>query len=157
MKNFIKENIFISNILFWIFMVGITFSIRGLILIFSLRLFQKINFKYIFEYFWKKRKYYIPLILSSIYVWINWEKCEQFQFFEKFSGNNLIFITWLVLLIAPNIKEIKGVILEHGETASVSEKYISTLMNDKIKSENLPKESEIENIKQKLEKELKNS
>ena len=34
----------------------------------------------------------------TIYVFINWNKCVSMQFFQKFDGNNILFIAWILSL-----------------------------------------------------------
>ena len=43
--------------------------------------------------------YIILMIILSIYVLSNWDKCISMKFFDQFDGNNILFLVWLVLLI----------------------------------------------------------
>lgn len=44
--------------------------------------------------------YAIILIVLSKYILINWNKCIAMKFFEKFDGNNILFLVWIVLIIS---------------------------------------------------------
>lgn len=34
----------------------------------------------------------------TIYVLVNWNKCISMQFFQRFDGNNILFIVWIISL-----------------------------------------------------------
>lgn len=58
------------------------------------------------------RKLYAGLlIVLTIYIVCNWEKCIAMQFFSQFDGNNILFLVWILLIVLPfydiEIKEAK--------------------------------------------------
>lgn len=52
--------------------------------------------------------YLILVVISSIYVFLNFSELVSFTFFEEFNGKNLIFIIWLVLLLLPLFDNFEG-------------------------------------------------
>lgn len=47
--------------------------------------------------------YLVLLALSSYFVWKNWSKCLDMEFFSRFNGYNIIWILWIFLLFVPLI------------------------------------------------------
>ncbi len=45
--------------------------------------------------------YFVLLVILTRYILLHWEECIAMQFFEKFDGNNILFLIWLALLILP--------------------------------------------------------
>lgn len=45
--------------------------------------------------------YVALLVILTRYILLHWEECIAMQFFEKFDGNNILFLIWLALLILP--------------------------------------------------------
>lgn len=45
--------------------------------------------------------YVFMLMILWAYIIINWELCISMQFFSQFNGNNILFITGIVLTILP--------------------------------------------------------
>lgn len=43
--------------------------------------------------------YILLLIMLSIYIILNWDKCISMKFFEQFNGNNILFLVWIALII----------------------------------------------------------
>ncbi|EFB76232.1 hypothetical protein [Subdoligranulum variabile] len=43
----------------------------------------------------------------TIYVFVNWNKCVSMQFFQKFDGNNILFLVWIILIFLL-IYEVEG-------------------------------------------------
>lgn len=41
------------------------------------------------------------LVILTRYILLHWEECIAMQFFEKFDGNNILFLIWLALFILP--------------------------------------------------------
>ncbi len=47
--------------------------------------------------------YIILLFLSSTFVYLNWSRCLNIEFFKHFNGYNIIWVLWLFLLFIPLI------------------------------------------------------
>ncbi len=59
--------------------------------------------------YWISQLWYVVLLcLSTVYVLINFETAKDFTFFDKFNGDNLIFVSWLILLILPLFDSFEG-------------------------------------------------
>lgn len=43
--------------------------------------------------------YLFLVLLSTIFVGLNWKQCAEMQFFSSFNGYNIIFIVWLTLIL----------------------------------------------------------
>lgn len=43
--------------------------------------------------------YIILLTILSTYVISNWEQCISMRFFNRFDGNNILFLVWIALFI----------------------------------------------------------
>ena len=43
--------------------------------------------------------YIALLMILSGYIFVNWNKCISMKFFERFDGNNILFLVWIALLI----------------------------------------------------------
>lgn len=60
--------------------------------------------------FWSARytvAHIVTVFCLTIYVLVNWEKCISMQFFERFDGNNILFLVWIILIFLI-IYEVKG-------------------------------------------------
>ena len=47
--------------------------------------------------------YLVLLALSTSFVWENWNKCLDMEFFTHFNGYNIIWMLWIFLLFVPLI------------------------------------------------------
>jgi len=53
--------------------------------------------------------------LLTTYNIVNWDKVTDFQFFDSFDGNNLLFVVWIVVCILPILGKFKTPFLEMEE------------------------------------------
>lgn len=113
------------------------------------------------ELYWIKKLWHIILIIiTSIYVFCNFSEVVSFTFFERFNGINLIFLTWIILLLLPFFDNFEGFgirLNRHAQkiSKSASEKADEIISNHPNKAvEELKKglENELENIKKDVEK-----
>ena len=100
------------------------------------------------ELFWIKKAWYILLlILSSIYVYNNFEQLTEQCFICLFNGNSLIFILWIILLIIPLFDSIEGYGLKINKEQEKQEEQTVKIkvLRDKILKENsVPNVEELE-------------
>lgn len=100
------------------------------------------------ELFWIKKAWYILLlILSSIYVYNNFEQLTEQCFICLFNGNSLIFILWIILLIIPLFDSIEGYGLKINKEQEKQEEQTVKIkvLRDKILNENsVPNVEELE-------------
>lgn len=40
----------------------------------------------------------VIVVALTVYVLVNWNKCVSMQFFQRFDGNNILFIVWILSL-----------------------------------------------------------
>ncbi len=59
--------------------------------------------------YWMRKVWYVLLlVLSSVYVGLNFCQLVTQSYITKLDGNSLIFILWLILLILPLFNSIEG-------------------------------------------------
>lgn len=47
---------------------------------------------------WRATFHFIVLCILTVYVVRNWADCIKMQFFQDFDGNNILFLTWIILI-----------------------------------------------------------
>ena len=60
--------------------------------------------------FWSARYtifHIVTVFCLTLYVLVNWKKCISMQFFERFDGNNILFLVWIILIFLI-IYEVEG-------------------------------------------------
>ena len=101
------------------------------------------------ELFWVKKVWYILLlILSSIYVYNNFEQLTEQCFICLFNGNILIFIIWIILLVIPLFDSIEGYGFKFNKEHDELDNKLKNLGNRIQKQENY---SNIEDLRSKFE------
>ncbi len=96
--------------------------------------------------------YWLLAISSSVFVIVNWKDCTNFEFFDDFNGENLIFVVWLVLLLLPLFDklEIMGVNLKLNIQNKESEKAVREAISGQVPTledlETIKKEKEDQNV-----------
>lgn len=109
------------------------------------------------ELFWIKKVWYILLlILSSIYVYNNFEQLTEQCFICLFNGNSLIFILWIILLIIPLFDSIEGYGFRINKEHDELDKEIKDLGNRVQNQENYANMEELRSQFEDITKELKN-
>ena len=109
------------------------------------------------ELFWIKKVWYILLlILSSIYVYNNFEQLTEQCFICLFNGNSLIFILWIILLIIPLFDSIEGYGFKINKEHDELDKEIKDLGNRVQNQENYANMEELRSQFEDITKELKN-
>lgn len=107
----------------------------------------------------KKGWYIILLIISSIYVFKNFDTLVNQCFICKFDGNSLILILWLLLLIIPLINSIEGygfkLNKEQAKQDEITHK-IKLLRDDVIKQSDTLDPTELEKQLKDIQKEHTN-
>ena len=107
----------------------------------------------------KKGWYIILLIISSIYVFKNFDTLVNQCFICKFDGNSLILILWLLLLIMPLINSIEGygfkLNKEQAKQDEITHK-IKLLRDDVIKQSDTLDPTELEKQLKDIQKEHTN-
>ena len=108
----------------------------------------------------KKGWYIILLIISSIYVFKNFDTLVNQCFICKFDGNSLILILWLLLLIMPLINSIEGygfkLNKEQAKQDEITHK-IKLLRDDVIKQSDTLDPTELEKQLKDIQKEHTNA
>lgn len=101
------------------------------------------------ELFWVKKVWYILLlILSSIYVYNNFEQLTEQCFICLFNGDILIFIIWIILLVIPLFDSIEGYGFKFNKEHEELDNKLKNLGNRIQKQENY---SNIEDLRSKFE------
>ena len=101
------------------------------------------------ELFWVKKVWYILLlILSSIYVYNNFEQITEQCFICLFNGEILIFIIWIILLVIPLFDSIEGYVFKFNKEHDELDNKLKNLGNRIQKQENY---SNIEDLRSKFE------
>lgn len=101
------------------------------------------------ELFWVKKVWYILLlILSSIYVYNNFEQLTEQCFICLFNGDILIFIIWIILLVIPLFDSIEGYGFKFNKEHDELDNKLKNLGNRIQKQENY---SNIEDLRSKFE------
>lgn len=104
------------------------------------------------ELYWIKKIWYILLlVLSSIYVYYNFNTLVNQCFICKFNGNSLIFILWLFLLFFPLFNSIEGYGFKFSKEKEEQEEQtvkIKVLRDEILKENSIP---EIEELEEQLE------
>ena len=109
------------------------------------------------ELFWIKKVWYILLlILSSIYVYNNFEQLAEQCFICLFNGNSLIFILWIILLFIPLFDSIEGYGFKFNKEQDELDKEIKDLGNRVQNRENYANMEELRSQFEDITKELKN-
>ena len=109
------------------------------------------------ELFWIKKVWYILLlILSSIYVYNNFEQLAEQCFICLFNGNSLIFILWIILLFMPLFDSIEGYGFKFNKEQDELDKEIKDLGNRVQNQENYANMEELRSQFEDITKELKN-
>lgn len=109
------------------------------------------------ELFWIKKVWYILLlILSSIYVYNNFEQLAEQCFICLFNGNSLIFILWIILLFIPLFDSIEGYGFKFNKEQDELDKEIKDLGNRVQNQENYANMEELRSQFEDITKELKN-
>lgn len=92
------------------------------------------------ELHWMTKGWYIILlIISSIYVFKNFNLLVTQCFICKFDGNSLIFILWLLLLLMPFVSSIEGYGFKFNKEQAKQDEIarkIKTLKEDVINPSN---------------------
>lgn len=108
------------------------------------------------ELFWIKKVWYILLlILSSIYVYNNFEQLAEQCFICLFNGNSLIFILWIILLIIPLFDSIEGYGFKFNKEHDELDKELKDLGNRVQNQENYANMEELRNQFEDITKEFK--
>ena len=47
---------------------------------------------------WRATFHFMVLCILTVYVVRNWADCIKMQFFQDFDGNNIPFLTWIILI-----------------------------------------------------------
>ncbi len=101
------------------------------------------------ELFWVKKVWYILLlILSSIYVYNNFEQLTEQCFICLFNGDILIFIIWIILLVIPLFDSIEGYGFKFNKEHDELDNKLKNLGNRIQNQENY---SNIEDLRSKFE------
>lgn len=109
------------------------------------------------ELFWIKKVWYILLlILSSTYVYNNFDQLAEQCFICLFNGNSLIFILWIILLIIPLFDSIEGYGFRINKEHDELDKEIKDLGNRVQNQENYANMEELRSKFEDITKELKN-
>lgn len=109
------------------------------------------------ELFWIKKVWYILLlILSSTYVYNNFDQLAEQCFICLFNGNSLIFILWIILLIIPLFDSIEGYGFKINKEHDELDKEIKELGNRVQNQENYANMEELRSQFEDITKELKN-
>ena len=109
------------------------------------------------ELFWIKKVWYILLlILSSTYVYNNFDQLAEQCFICLFNGNSLIFILWIILLIIPLFDSIEGYGFKINKEHDELDKEIKDLGNRVQNQENYANMEELRSQFEDITKELKN-
>lgn len=109
------------------------------------------------ELFWIKKVWYILLlILSSIYVYNNFEQVSEQCFICLFNGDSLIFILWIILLIIPLFDSIEGYGFKFNKEHDELDKEIKDLGNKIQNQENYSNIEELRSQFEDITKEIKN-
>ena len=109
------------------------------------------------ELFWIKKVWYILLlILSSIYVYNNFEQLAEQCFICLFNGNSLIFILWIILLFIPLFDSIEGYGFKFNKEQDELGKEIKDIGNRVQNQENYANMEELRSQFEDITKELKN-
>lgn len=59
--------------------------------------------------YWMRKVWYVLLlVLSSVYVGLNFGQLVTQSYITQLNGNSLIFILWLILLVLPLFNSIEG-------------------------------------------------
>ena len=59
--------------------------------------------------YWMRKVWYVLLlVLSSVYVGLNFYQLVTQSYITQLNGNSLIFILWLILLVLPLFNSIEG-------------------------------------------------
>lgn len=114
MNLFLQNMILISFILFFCLISMYLFDVM------RKNLIKFVSFKVPKEYY----MYSVLVVLSSLFVFFNWNSCVNMQFFSSFNGYNIIFIVWIVLLILSLFKiDFNGISFAKKEEKVFDEKY----------------------------------
>lgn len=109
------------------------------------------------ELFWIKKVWYILLlILSSTYVYNNFDQLAEQCFICLFNGNSLIFILWIILLIIPLFDSIEGYGFKINKEHDELDKEIKDLGNRVQNQENYANMEELRSQFEDITKEIKN-
>ena len=109
------------------------------------------------ELFWIKKVWYILLlILSSTYVYNNFDQLAEQCLICLFNGNSLIFILWIILLIIPLFDSIEGYGFKINKEHDELDKEIKDLGNRVQNQENYANMEELRSQFEDITKELKN-
>ena len=109
------------------------------------------------ELFWIKKVWYILLlILSSIYVYNNFEQLAEQCFICLFNGNSLIFILWIILLFIPLFDSIEGYGFKFNKEQDELGMEIKDIGNRVQNQENYANMEELRSQFEDITKELKN-
>ena len=109
------------------------------------------------ELFWIKKVWYILLlILSSTYIYNNFDQLAEQCFICLFNGNSLIFILWIILLIIPLFDSIEGYGFKINKEHDELDKEIKDLGNRVQNQENYANMEELISQFEDITKELKN-
>lgn len=109
------------------------------------------------ELFWIKKVWYILLlILSSTYIYNNFDQLAEQCFICLFNGNSLIFILWIILLIIPLFDSIEGYGFKINKEHDELDKEIKDLGNRVQNQENYANMEELRSQFEDITKELKN-
>ena len=80
----------------------------------------------------RKLWYVIVLIVTSIYVFINFSELVNFTFFNQFNGRNLIFLLWLVLILIPLLDNFEGFGIRFNTHKMIESNKISSQVADNV-------------------------
>lgn len=102
--------------------------------------------------FFSRNWYWILIIASTVYVIFNWPDCIDFEFFDDFQGDNLVFVLWAILLLLPLFDklEIMGVNVKFNIQNKESEKAMNDAINGQVTTlaelESIKKDKEGQNV-----------
>lgn len=105
------------------------------------------------ELYWIRKIWYlILLIVSTIYVIMNFTTFINLCFACHFNGNSIIFILWIILLLMPLIDSIEGYGFKFNKDGYDWERQsneLKKLREEVLNNDNYPN---IDDLKSKLEK-----
>ena len=107
---------------------------------------KKIRYGFEWISYWILRLWYLIVLMASTwYVISNFDSIRDFSFFDKFNGDNLIFILWLVMIILPLFDSLEGfgVSVKRRRNDELTEK-ISEQADKAINAQNIPTIEELE-------------
>lgn len=120
---------------------------------------KKIRYGFEWISYWILRLWYlIVLSISTWYVVSNFDSIRDFSFFDKFNGDNLIFILWLIILVLPLFDSLEGfgVSVKRRKNDEISEKT-KAAASDAIDYQNISTITELEQqLNSQENKEVKN-